>query len=154
MGADRCDNALDLTFGANHRPDMLDRLGALELHETGARHGMNGIAGGIGDEMKMEPGHAISPDRGVEKRRLIPVLRRGTAAATNRSPIGPSPQRRSPPRDKSNLTVLVLGRSGMDGDSIPMFQSREGGRKTRLWRPYTRFRPVFQAKAESFGINR
>jgi hypothetical protein len=133
---------------------MLDRLGVLELHETGARHGMNGIAGGVGDEMKMKLGHAISPGAGVEKRRLIPVILWSTASGTDRSSLALFSKRISSPWDKYNPTVLVSGKSVIGGDSIPSFQLHESRGRTRLSAPYTRFRPLFQAKAARVGIDR
>src|SRR6201999_1295901 len=60
IGLDAGDDPLDLALGANHRPNMLDRLCALELHQTGARHRMDGVAGRIGDEVEMKASHGIT----------------------------------------------------------------------------------------------
>src|SRR5262249_7885004 len=115
MGGDRSNDALDLALGANHRPDMLDRLGAFELHPAGPRHRVNGIAGSIRDQMEMKPGHAISPADDVEKPRLIPVLRRRAAPGADRSSLALFSKRISSPRDKCNPTVLVPGKSVIGG---------------------------------------
>jgi hypothetical protein len=36
---------------------MLDSLSVIELHEAGSGHRVHGFAGGIGNEMKVKPGH-------------------------------------------------------------------------------------------------
>ena len=45
---------LELTLGAHHRPHMLDRFDMLELHETRARDSVQRLAGGVGNQVKME----------------------------------------------------------------------------------------------------
>ena len=54
------DNPIDLTARPDHAPDMLNRLRAIELHEAGPGHGMNGFSGGIRNEMEMETRHQQS----------------------------------------------------------------------------------------------
>jgi hypothetical protein len=56
---------------------MLDGLDALELHKAGARHAVDGLAGGVGHQVKME---ALVLDRGLDghaqssaKRGYLPV---------------------------------------------------------------------------------
>jgi hypothetical protein len=82
---------------------------------------MNGIAGGVGDKMKMKPGHPLSPGAGVEKRRLIPVRRWSTASGIDRSSLALFSKQISSPPDKYNPTVLISGKSVIAGDSSPAF---------------------------------
>jgi hypothetical protein len=51
------EDAIDLSTRADHAPDMLNRLRAIELHKTGSRHGVNRFSGGIGNEMQMKARH-------------------------------------------------------------------------------------------------
>src|SRR5690606_28440440 len=57
VGLDSGQNPLYLALGAHHRPDVLDRLGILELDEAGTRDRVHGIAGGTGGEVAMEAAH-------------------------------------------------------------------------------------------------
>jgi len=57
-------DAINLAAGSHHAPDMLDCLGFIELNKAGAGDGMDGIAGRIGNEVKMKPGQrhgALAP---------------------------------------------------------------------------------------------
>ena len=57
--------------GADQRPDMLDRLDLLELHEAGAGDAVDRLAGRIGDEMKVE---SAGPCSVSAMGSLIPVM--------------------------------------------------------------------------------
>ena len=48
-------HAIDLAACSHHAPDMLDRLGFIELNEAGARNRVDRIPGRIGNQMKMKP---------------------------------------------------------------------------------------------------
>jgi hypothetical protein len=54
---DAGDHSIDLTTRPDHAPDMLDRLRPIELHKAGPRHGMNGLSGGIRNEMEVKTRH-------------------------------------------------------------------------------------------------
>jgi hypothetical protein len=60
VGGDPVHDLLQLPFRAHHGPSVLDRLHVLELHQTGARHGIDGFAGGVRDEMQMKELHERS----------------------------------------------------------------------------------------------
>ena len=57
LGFDMGENPLQLTLGADQRPQVLDRIHALELRRRRARYGDAGLAGGVRDQMQMKPSH-------------------------------------------------------------------------------------------------
>ena len=71
IGLDPGDHPVDLAASADHAPHMLDRLRIVELHQTGARHRMNRLAGGIRNQVKVKAGH----DDGARDRLPIPSTR-------------------------------------------------------------------------------
>jgi hypothetical protein len=61
IGLDAGDHPFDLTAGTDHAPHVFHRLHIVELHETGSGNGMNGLAGRVGDQVKVKPGHDDCP---------------------------------------------------------------------------------------------
>ena len=47
LGGDLVQHAIEMAFGSHHRPEMLDRLDALELGEAGLGDILQRLAGGI-----------------------------------------------------------------------------------------------------------
>ena len=54
LGLDALDDMADLIAVAHQPPQMRDRLEAVELHHAGARHRGDRLAGGVGDQVKVE----------------------------------------------------------------------------------------------------
>lgn len=50
------DHSVDLAAFADHTPDMFDRLSIVKLNETGPRHGVNRLSGGIRNKMQVKTG--------------------------------------------------------------------------------------------------
>src|SRR5216684_4782146 len=78
VGLDPGDDAVDLRLGAHHRPDMLDRLGILELNEAGARDRVNGVPRRVRHEMKVKAGQSTHPCASIRRSRGITPANRGT----------------------------------------------------------------------------
>src|SRR5437667_5180097 len=57
IGPDPGDDPLDLAARAHHAPDMLHRLGPVELDEASSGHRMYSLSGRIRHEMEMKSTH-------------------------------------------------------------------------------------------------
>jgi hypothetical protein len=67
---------------------MFDRLHIVELHKTGSGNGMNGLAGRVGHQVKVKPGHAdcLAADRnGITT--MGTASRSSTAMLSNQRPV-------------------------------------------------------------------
>ena len=60
LGLDMGENATELAFRADERPQMLDGIYALELCRRGPRYRDAGLAGGVGDQVQMEAQHGFA----------------------------------------------------------------------------------------------
>jgi len=56
VGLDPGEDAIDLAARSHHAPDMLDRLGLIELDKTGAGNRMDCVSCRIGHQVQMKPG--------------------------------------------------------------------------------------------------
>jgi hypothetical protein len=54
IGLDSNDDPVQLAMRSNHAPNVLDRLGLVELHEARTRYRMDRIAGRVGYEVKVK----------------------------------------------------------------------------------------------------
>ncbi len=126
---DAGDDAFDLRLGAHHRPDMLDRLGILELDEAGARDRMNGVARRVRNEMKMEARQSTTPCASMRRRLGIKQANRDGGEIHTRP--------RAPPAFPATLGT-VLYRAGWswnsctDASSYPRL-SRVSCHRSRPW---------------------
>ncbi len=51
------DDALEMLLGAHHRPEMADRLDILELRDRRLADMFQRLAGGVGQQMQVQPVH-------------------------------------------------------------------------------------------------
>ena len=57
IGLDGGENLFDLPLAAHQGPEMLDHLDILELGNRRPGDAVDGLAGGVGNQMKMESFH-------------------------------------------------------------------------------------------------
>ena len=60
LGLDMGEDATELAFGTDKRPQMLDGIHAMELCRRGPRNRNTGLAGGVGDQVQVEAPHGLA----------------------------------------------------------------------------------------------